>query len=240
MRLNIDLTQGKIKRNVFFTSDFHCYHKNVLKFDDRPFEDVEAMHIALEERWNEVVSKDDIVIYLGDLSFARREEMDYVKGMMHNLNGTIHYVMGNHDKLEDIKKIGVFESISDYLEVRVAHMGEEPNNIGALKRVETLFCCMHYPILEWNKKHRGSWLVHGHCHMNLFNNDSEWVSKMEAMGKLLPKDILEEYNALVEKKHYYKGRVVDAGCMGWDYRPLSYEDILKMGDDRKFGLSDHH
>ena len=240
MRLDIDLTQGKIHPNIFFTSDFHCYHHNVLKFDNRPFEDIHEMHLAIEERWNEVVEPNDIVVYLGDLSFARQADKPYVEDIMKRLNGTIHYVMGNHDKLEDIKKIGRFASIQDYLEVRIRHNQPDEDFIGALARVETLFCCMHYPILEWNKKHRGSWLVHGHCHMNLFNNDIEWVSKMEAMGKLLPNDVLDEYNALVEKKHYYKGRVVDAGCMGWDYRPLSYEDILKMGDDRKFGLSDHH
>ena len=74
MRVNIDLTQGKIKNNVFFTSDFHLFHKNVIRFDNRPFNDVEEMHHVIETSWNETVNKNDTVIYLGDLSFARRED----------------------------------------------------------------------------------------------------------------------------------------------------------------------
>ena len=105
MRLNIDLTQGKKVVNVYFTTDFHLFHHNVLKFDNRPFNDVHHMHQVIEERWNETVTPDDIVIYLGDLSFARREDKDYVNQMMERLNGQIHFVLGNHDKFEEVKKI---------------------------------------------------------------------------------------------------------------------------------------
>ena len=194
MRLNIDLTQGKYPKNVFFTSDFHLFHKNVLKFDNRPFEDVHEMHKAIEERWNEVVSIDDIVIYLGDLSFARREDKDFVNGMMWSLNGTIHYVMGNHDDYREISKDKRYESVQDYLEVRIAHMVDG-------KRVETLFCCMHYPIYSWNKAHHGSYMVHGHCHGNLHHGE--------------------------DASFYVNRRVIDVGCMLTDYKPISYLEIME-------------
>jgi calcineurin-like phosphoesterase family protein len=231
MRLNIDLTQGKTPKNVFFTSDFHLFHNNVLKFDNRPFADVHEMHKVLEERWNETVSEDDIVIYLGDLSFARKQDKAYVDGMMWSLNGTIHYVMGNHDDYREIVKEKRYESVQDYLEVRITHMLDG-------KRVETLFCCMHYPIYEWNKKHRGSWLIHGHCHMDLFNEDEKWVSDINSFSEYIPKEKLEEYKSLIKQRHYYKQRVFDVGCMGWDYRPVSYLDVLKLGENRVYGT--HH
>ena len=200
MRLDIDLTQGKSHPNIFFTSDFHLFHHNVLKFDNRPFENVDEMHLALEERWNEVVEPNDIVIYLGDLSFAKQADKAYVEGMMYRLNGTIHYVMGNHDKMDDIKKIGKFSSVQDYLEVRIKHNQPDPSHIGALVRVETLFCCMHYPIFEWNKKHRGSYHVHGHSHGNIHHG---------------------------EESGYYEGRrVMDVGCMLNNYTPFSYTEIM--------------
>lgn len=199
MRLDINLTQDKEERNVFFTSDFHMYHNNVLKFDNRPFEDIHEMHLALEERWNEVVEPNDIVIYLGDLDFARGDDKPSVEGMMYRLNGTIHFVMGNHDKYADIKKIGKFASVNDYLEVRIKHMFPDSNS-GVLKVTETLFCCMHYPIFEWNKKHHGSYHIHGHSHGNIYHGD---------------------------ESDYYEGRrVMDVGCMLHDYRPISYKDVM--------------
>lgn len=163
MRLNIDLTQGK-ERNVFFTSDFHLFHNNVLKLDKRPFDNVEDMHTTIEERWNETVGPDDIVIYQGDLSFARKDDRAIAESIIWKLNGHIHYVMGNHDKWEDIAKIKKFESQQDYLEVRINHMVDG-------KKVETLFTAFHYPIYSWNKAHHGAYHVHGHCHGNLHHGE---------------------------------------------------------------------
>lgn len=193
MRLNIDLTQGKKPKNVFFTSDFHLFHHNVLKFDKRPFTDIHEMHKVLETNWNEVVGPDDIVIYLGDLSFARKDDTDFVEGMLWGLNGTIHFVMGNHDDYRVIPKNTRFESVQDYLEVRIAHMLDG-------KRVETLFCCMHYPIYSWNKAHHGSYMIHGHCHGNLHHGE--------------------------DANFYVNRRVIDVGCMLTDYKPISYLDVM--------------
>ena len=193
MRVNIDLTQGKVKNNVFFTSDFHLFHKNVIRFDNRPFNDVEEMHHVIETGWNETVNQNDTVIYLGDLSFARREDSQKVVELVNRLNGTIHYVLGNHDKFDEIKKIGRFQTIQDYLEVRIRHMQDG-------KSVETLFCCMHYPIYSWNKSHHGSYMIHGHCHGNLHHGE--------------------------DASFYVNRRVIDVGCMLHDYKPISYEQVI--------------
>jgi calcineurin-like phosphoesterase family protein len=201
MRLNIDLTQGKKPINVFFTSDFHLFHNNVLKYDNRPFNDVYEMHAVIEERWNETVGVDDVVIYLGDLTFARREDVSLVNEILERLNGTIHFVMGNHDKYEDIKKIPRFASVQDYLEVRIRHNVDSDIHIGAKVRVETLFCVMHYPIYSWNKKHHGSYHLHGHCHGNLYQG--------------------------AESDFYTNRRVMDVGCMLHNYKPISYSEVIQ-------------
>ena len=172
MRLDIDLTQGKVPITVFFTSDFHLFHNNVLRFDNRPFVDVHEMHSEIEKRWNAVVKDTDIVIFLGDLDFAKSGEKNHVKGIMHSLNGKIHFVLGNHDKRDEIVNMGRFETVSDYLEVRLKEM--LPNQSGTLAKTETLFCCMHYPIHTWNKKHHGSYMIHGHSHMSIVGFEKEW------------------------------------------------------------------
>ena len=46
---------------VFFTSDTHFYHGNIIRFCNRPFEDVEMMNETIISNWNRVVGPNDIV-----------------------------------------------------------------------------------------------------------------------------------------------------------------------------------
>lgn len=50
---------------VYFTSDTHFYHSNIIDFCKRPFKNVEDMNETLIENWNRVVGQDDIVFHLG-------------------------------------------------------------------------------------------------------------------------------------------------------------------------------
>lgn len=52
---------------VFFTSDLHFGHANVIRFDNRPFATVEEMDAELIRRWNDKVAKGDLVYVLGDM-----------------------------------------------------------------------------------------------------------------------------------------------------------------------------
>ena len=51
---------------VFFTSDTHFNHTNILKFCDRPFKNVEEMNETMIANWNCIVGMDDDVFHLGD------------------------------------------------------------------------------------------------------------------------------------------------------------------------------
>ena len=55
------------KQKIFFTSDLHFGHENVLRFDNRPFQTIEEMDEELIRRWNAKVGKGDLVYVLGDL-----------------------------------------------------------------------------------------------------------------------------------------------------------------------------
>lgn len=46
---------------VFFTSDTHFYHGNIIRFCNRPFKDVEMMNETIISNWNDTVGQDDIV-----------------------------------------------------------------------------------------------------------------------------------------------------------------------------------
>jgi len=160
MRLRVDVSDGK---NVFFISDFHLFHKNVIKFDNRPFvtdkgeADLKTMHETIVKNWNSVVSKNDVVFYLGDLIFGRKEWADEI---LKQLNGKIHFIMGNHDDYNDILSHKRFETISDLVDLKIT---------GGDK--ETTFVLCHYPIYSWNKIHHGSLHIHGHTHGNMHHGE---------------------------------------------------------------------
>ena len=58
----------------YYISDLHIHHKNVIRFDNRPFADTDLMNAVLVNNWNERVTEDDHVYVLGD-AFWKNEEM---------------------------------------------------------------------------------------------------------------------------------------------------------------------
>lgn len=81
------------KQRIFFTSDLHFGHQNILKFCNRPWKTTEEMDEALIKRWNSVVGKDDIVFNLGDFAFAPDRRW---KEVLSRLNGHHYLILGNH------------------------------------------------------------------------------------------------------------------------------------------------
>jgi len=79
---------------VFFTSDTHFGHKNILDFCHRPFKDIEEHDQALIANWNSVVGPDDTVFHLGDFAFGG---FPFWKHIREQLNGHIILIRGNHD-----------------------------------------------------------------------------------------------------------------------------------------------
>jgi len=162
MNISINVDDNK---DVYFISDFHLYHKNIIRFDNRPFisengeADLEAMHKTIEANWNSVVKDNDVVFYLGDLCFSKPE---LARDFLFALNGKIHYIMGNHDKYKDISSYGRFESISDLVDLKISGNDIKEN-------INFVLC--HYPIYSWNRAHHGSYMIHGHSHMGLSDGD---------------------------------------------------------------------
>jgi len=79
---------------IFFTSDNHWNHGNILKFCDRPYKDVEEMNYKLIENWNNKVPHDGLVFHLGDFAWGGYESW---KKIREQLNGEIILIKGNHD-----------------------------------------------------------------------------------------------------------------------------------------------
>jgi calcineurin-like phosphoesterase family protein len=79
---------------IFYTSDTHFGHLLVARL--RGFgEDVNAHDRELVARWNAAVGPDDHVWHLGDVTLGPLDKVDHVVEQLH---GTIHLVLGNHDR----------------------------------------------------------------------------------------------------------------------------------------------
>ena len=81
---------------IWFSSDHHFFHNNIIKYCNRPFETVEEMNEALVKNWNSVVGPDDHVYHLGDFCFGNVEKWNWCLEPG-RLNGHIHLILGNHD-----------------------------------------------------------------------------------------------------------------------------------------------
>lgn len=134
---------------TFFTADTHFGHKNIIQHCRRPFSDVDNMTRLLVQNWNEVVTDDDTVYHLGDISFLNRAK---TADIVTQLNGTIHLVRGNHDGAKGTFYEDLFESVSEFKTIKVDG--------------QSIVLC-HYALKVWNNSHHGAWNLHGHSHGNL-------------------------------------------------------------------------
>lgn len=79
---------------VFFTSDLHFGHTNIIKYCGRPFKTVDEMNATIVENWNKTVPEDGIVFDLGDFAIGGSSVWETFATQ---LNGEHHLILGNHD-----------------------------------------------------------------------------------------------------------------------------------------------
>jgi calcineurin-like phosphoesterase family protein len=91
---------------IFYTSDLHLGHKNILSYCNRPYSSVEEMDQTLLDNYNSIVNPDDIVYFLGDIAMGDRQAgLELIK----QFNGYRILIPGNHDYNHSMHK----ESIRD-------------------------------------------------------------------------------------------------------------------------------
>jgi calcineurin-like phosphoesterase family protein len=100
---------------IWYTSDTHFGHANIIKYCDRPWATPEEMDEALIERWNSVVSPDDTVYHLGDVVMNMRNLWKVSR-----LNGTIILAAGNHDPCWDGFRKAPADALDRYLKAGFA------------------------------------------------------------------------------------------------------------------------
>ena len=133
---------------TFFTADNHFNHKNIIKYQNRPFKNVSHMNEVMIKNWNEKVSKSDRIFILGYLSMDTNGEN--TQDILNQLNGAKFLIKGNHDSWAN--KTALQKNFSW---IRNYHTLRENNQVVIL---------LHYPILQWDRRHKGSIHLYGHVH----------------------------------------------------------------------------
>jgi len=80
---------------IWFTSDLHINHENIIKYCKRPFSSIDEMNEGLVERWNSKVSETDTVYVVGDVFLG---EPSRAVPVIKALNGVKILILGNHDR----------------------------------------------------------------------------------------------------------------------------------------------
>ena len=133
---------------IYITADLHLGHANIIKYCDRPYEDVEEMNNDLIRRWNEKVTDNDRVFFLGDFALSSAEQIIKWGNM---LNGRKVMIYGNHDHHKP--KV--------YYEAGFEHVSKWPIVI------QNRFLLSHAPMFEGSDSgvEPGNLInIHGHIH----------------------------------------------------------------------------
>ena len=136
---------------VFFTSDLHIGHKNIIEYSHRPFSNVEEMNETLIDNWNKTVPEDGIVFDLGDFAIGGSKVWN---DALSRLKGKHYLIMGNHcmkNYREGYAKY--FEMVTQQMYIQVDYVSIYLN---------------HFPFLCFGGAYREQhnvWNLHGHVHL---------------------------------------------------------------------------
>jgi calcineurin-like phosphoesterase family protein len=64
--------------SIWFTSDHHFGHANIIEYCERPSNSVEQMNISMIGSWNRVVAPKDTVYSVGDFAMQLRLVADFL------------------------------------------------------------------------------------------------------------------------------------------------------------------
>ena len=128
---------------IYFTSDTHFGHTNILKHCKRPFNNIDEMDASITDIINNTVKQNDTLYLLGDFAWRPNCYGFYRERL--NVR-QIHVVLGNHDKLSIRKYVSTAEPV-------------------VYRRFGTVKIFMsHYPHISWCGSNHGSIHLYGHSH----------------------------------------------------------------------------
>ena len=142
----MDIIKFSNEQRIYFTSDTHFGHRNIIRYCNRPFNSIEEMNETLINNWNKVVDKEDIVFHLGDFAVG---DVASWSNLLQQLNGKVYLIMGNHDMHTTKKGVEGFQHVSWEMLIEIGKRKIYLN---------------HYPFLCFSGAKKNTWQFFGHVH----------------------------------------------------------------------------
>lgn len=141
-------------KKYWFTADWHLNHKNVLKLSSRPFGDIEQHDEYILNKCNELVDKDDVLIFCGDLAW--NQSYNNYKSIFEKINcKNIYFILGNHDSKSALIRCQKEGLITSIIENKIFNIDSDHIFVS------------HFPYREFIGFHNGYYHIYGHCHGNI-------------------------------------------------------------------------
>lgn len=199
------------KHNFYVTSDWHCHHKNVIEFDERPFVDLDHMHRVLINNYNACLHDYATCYFLGDFAMGSVEQ---TRDIVNQLKGTKILILGNHDRNAPAMLRAGFDAVlymaSLVVGGRLVTMTHCP--LRGIPREDVTSMRGSQPEDNWHgeQKHKnfsipdwGQYHLHGHCHKKPEEKtlDRQWDVGVRANGyRPVSSSQIESWIALRGKK----------------------------------------
>ncbi len=132
---------------LYYMSDLHFGHKNILDLCNRPFSNVEDMNRYMVNKINEICKKEDTLYILGDVASST----GYIVPLLRQINCQLVLIVGNHD-LHQLEYSSFRKCFKDICYYKTVSDGDY-----------RIFLS-HYPLAEWDGFYRGNYLFYGHVH----------------------------------------------------------------------------
>jgi calcineurin-like phosphoesterase family protein len=138
---------------TFFTADLHLYDKNIAGY--RGFKSVQEYHDLLLMNWNAIVSDNDLVYIIGDLSIENGIMASQLLTL--NYNGNKILIPGNHDDMNTIisfyqtpkHDVMMYPSISiEDKKYLISHVPVHPNELDTFGYTGNIHGHNHKPMPE--------------------------------------------------------------------------------------------
>jgi len=190
---------------VFFTSDTHFHHFNIIGSCGRPFKDEKEMNEVLINNWNSVVDKDSTVFHLGDFAWGGFNKWKEIRDM---LNGHIVLIKGNHDwkngPQSENQEQELFDFVTQQMYLRIEGRQVYLN---------------HFPFLCYGGTYRSAedavYQLYGHVHSGQYSSG----------GKDLPRianAFPTQYDVGVDNNHFTP--------ISWQYVDIKIQNQIKENE----------